>query len=800
MQDLFTKLRSAASRGKLKIHRYLTPSQPRLVKFPTDDDLYSSLVPKGEFLANAVEAWRNSNSTAANAALVEQFRRRREPKFFCDATFTQWAIAQSHSPWREWNQARVDRALREIDGWVNIYSRQCNVGSAERWIALENGPGNDILYPERPHRFDFAPNLALARLAGVESTAALEKILLAWCEASYDRPNTVAYLSSHLCVYRIIALAWCHAFLIAKPPTDPGLEVLLLKILLADLRHVTERIPSTTANNHLLADGFALWFGGTLYPEFGEANSWRETGQSVLLHELERQVYPDGCNFEHSSHYQEHALELVAAYVILSRLNNDDPPPWVVQRLERMLAFQCRLGGPEAVALALGDSTEDPLFPLDSELTWGTGAWRELHASLFSEYTASVDPGSPSRERAYWLLGSQISSGQQILTYPTFDAFPQGGYYVFSDGDERTRLIFRTGPKKDLPHRSGHMQADLLSVYVSVDGQKLVCESGTYTYRSNVRNWPRGTPAWRKHFLESTSSNALEIPSVDALERGSGDFPTGSSKGGIASFIEDVHAVHNPTLAAVEACTVGRNAYNGHRRGVIHVVDQYWLVYDDFSALDLPNDSVLNFQLTPGAEIHQRSPDRVDVQLGEVGLCVLSITGRSSIKVFEGETNPIAGWVSQAYGEIAQAPLLRYGLDPGIDHHCLLMWPDLGLHSDASIQSSFDSNNVLVMQFETANFTDYLALRRGSVSDNAEIEVFGFKSCCRLFWLRTHDGELAEVRFLDLRSLEAPALGLTLRAKELPVSGEVRFESGRIVSAEPLDKDLSITWRQSSEN
>jgi len=131
-------------------------------------------------------------------------------------------------------------------------------------------------------------------------------------------------------------------------------------------------------NNHLLADGFAGWYCGTLYPEFRSAGASASKGRRIFLRELRRQFYADGANFEHSTHYHELGCEMVVAYVLLSRRNDAATDADVMNGLERMLAFQAALNGPEAISLPIGDTTEDPLFPLDAEHGWAGAAMNEL--------------------------------------------------------------------------------------------------------------------------------------------------------------------------------------------------------------------------------------------------------------------------------------------------------------------------------------------------------------------------------------------------------------------------------------
>src|SRR5690606_320400 len=144
-------------------------------------------------------------------------------------------------------------------------------------------------------------------------------------------------------------------------------------------------------NNHLLADGFAGWFCGTLYPELEYAAQCKAIGEPIFLRELQRQFHEDGAGFEHAMHYHELGCEMTVAYVLLEQRNGRQVRLEGTNRLKAMLALQAAVSGPEANPLTMGNSIEDPLFPLDPGHGWAPGAMRELYRSLFD---GGVEPST----------------------------------------------------------------------------------------------------------------------------------------------------------------------------------------------------------------------------------------------------------------------------------------------------------------------------------------------------------------------------------------------------------------------
>src|SRR5699024_7840883 len=116
----------------------------------------------------------------------------------------------------------------------------------------------------------------------------------------------------------------------------------------------------------------------------------------------------------------------------------------------------------KAAPLAIGNGTEDSLFPLDIEERGGGASFRELYRALFDPSLPASPIDNPVIERAFWLLGGELApSSVQSTPNQCFKSYPVGGFFAFSEPDGETKLIFRTGPVADRPIIGGHMHADL---------------------------------------------------------------------------------------------------------------------------------------------------------------------------------------------------------------------------------------------------------------------------------------------------------------------------------------------------
>ena len=145
------------------------------------------------------------------------FRKRSHPKFFAgreEITLAVEKIQKEHPTWRD---RTLERLRTDREEGLGVYARE---GPPMRpgfpWGRLEGGPGRDKLYRKRPHRFAFAPRLALAALYGEPTDGFLHELLTDWMSYASRRDNALAYDSNLAVIQRLLALSWAWAFLSSR--------------------------------------------------------------------------------------------------------------------------------------------------------------------------------------------------------------------------------------------------------------------------------------------------------------------------------------------------------------------------------------------------------------------------------------------------------------------------------------------------------------------------------------------------------------------------------------------------------
>ena len=128
----------------------------------------------------------------------------------------------------------------------------------------------------------------------------------------------------------------------------------ILKSLFAHAEHL--RRYRGYANNWLIVESRVLYVLGVLFPEFKRAPVWREEGERRLADEIERQIFPDGADWEFSPGYHMMACGGFIEPYRLARLNGLRLPASFEERLPRTFDYIAGMSRPDGTLPSVNDS------------------------------------------------------------------------------------------------------------------------------------------------------------------------------------------------------------------------------------------------------------------------------------------------------------------------------------------------------------------------------------------------------------------------------------------------------------
>ena len=709
---------------------------------------------------------RETAGGAADAASLAAafFRTRLAAAGFLSPTEARQAAAAYGRDQASWRRELLAETRRLCSDGLPVYALRAGpLGDGLDWSALPTGPHADRLYRLRPHRFGFLPRLALASCVGAHSLPALHATLAGWIRLVETGGGAEdAYFSNLVIIYRLLALSWAAPFLSAKAEegdeTAARICLQLFGILAADCRRLPPLLGKSAPNNHRLADRFAGWLLAACYPELAPPAEEPAALELAWQAELGRQLQEDGTNFEQSFHYHELGCEMALAYLVISLRRGTPPAGPALSMIVAMLRFQAALADRNGNGFALGDTTDDPLLPLDAGGSWARGAWRILYRALF-------DPGFPptaetaaGAERAYWLLVAL--RGVKLPLLPAVPeplgqlaAFPTGGYVSFREEESDDYLLFRSGPRPGAAVFPGHTMSDLLSIYWNAGGNAVLEPAGTYSYAADGPPGGKGPAAPRAYFRSPAAHNGPVLRGHDPLGPPQGRFRTYDSGARTATSwraLEDV-------LAWAEARLEEPGPLNGWRRGVLRLPGRYALVYDRLPPLPGDADLACHWQFSPEAAVAIRSNRQAVAELKGLSAYLCASQGITAIDCAKGRQAPAAGWLSRLYGQLQAAPQLICRVQPGTSAVAFIIGLSGGEDLPVvEIVTADDEGTVIALHHAGAGaicvFGRFCGRLRGR---DLDLDYDG-----DVLWLAFDGDRCREMRTLGMRRVASDKLGL----------------------------------------
>jgi uncharacterized heparinase superfamily protein len=399
----------------------------------------------------------------------------------------------------------------------------------------------------------------------------------------------------------------------------PRFEARLAASLKAQVAYLRQHL--TREGNHRTLELYALFIAALALPDIDADGRLLQFAIDALDENLVADVLPDGVQRERSTHYHHVVLRSFVGLLVNARRFAISLPSGFEARVERACEFSLHCHRPDGSIPALSDSDSGSYLDL-----------LEAAGDLFQRpdftYVATRGRrGAPPRL--------------------TSASFSDGGYFIQRSGwggegrpitDERY-LIFDCGAIGD----GGHGHYDALNVEIAAEGAPLVIDPGRYTYCDDP-------PHWRRWFKSSAAHNTVTVDGLDQTPYRRGK---PKSEGARARLRQ------RATGAALDLLwgEVESPLYDViHRRRILFVANEYWLIEDELDADDAHRYD-LRFHLTPDQQI---------IALDVTPSGWHARTPRVSL-IFAGDANARVepGWVSAEYGVKRAAPVVTFTRDGG---------------------------------------------------------------------------------------------------------------------------------------
>ncbi len=242
--------------------------------------------------------------------------------------------------------------------------------------------------------------------------------------------------------------------------------------------------------NHYLENAAALAFVGSCFDGF-TAERWLNRGLEVLGSEIPEQILADGMHFELSPMYHSRALYVLA---ILQATRNSRITEVVSEPIQRMTRALIKLCHPDGQIALFNDSAfgiyNFPKQVIEYCFTFGEVSRRS--AGDTETVPMVIDP---------------LNSNLRLHSGGAF-TLPNAGYYGWRD-EGGIYLVVDAGPIGP-DYQPGHAHADIFSYELSLNGFRVIVDSGVHDYEnSELRRYSRSTAAHNTAEINETDQSEV---------------------------------------------------------------------------------------------------------------------------------------------------------------------------------------------------------------------------------------------------------------------------------------------------
>lgn len=426
----------------------------------------------------------------------------------------------------------------------------------------------------------------------------LEALWADWLSAN-PYPGRISFSASWrpLEVSRRLMHVWIGLFFRLDEKLSPATRIAIL-CSLWEHGDKLYRFPSFWGGNHLITEKTALTLLASAFPEFRDAEKWRQKAVHGTIDQFRRQTYPDGAYMELTNHYQRVTLLNAQSFLEILKASGDPETAAEFQPLvESMWNYFIHLMRPDGTGPKnnASDLEWNRAIAIESARGFQRHDW---------EYILSYgEDGIPPSANRIW--------------------FPWSGKLIWRNNWHRDAdwTFFHLGPRG-----TAHDHDDHLHLSIDVGGRPFLTDSGRYTYQpGRWRDFFKGPAAHNVLLLDGRGPRPRPRASRHPLPDPVSDRkPTAVS--GIATFLSNTARGHGPAH---------------HRRHVAYHPSGFWIVVDMLQTVG-PREVAIHWHFHPDVEMEQIKS----------GLSLIASSAPTGVTAFRGQEWPfIAGHYSPQYNE-----------------------------------------------------------------------------------------------------------------------------------------------------
>lgn len=359
------------------------------------------------------------------------------------------------------------------------------------------------------------------------------------------------------------------------------------------------------SGNHLIADAVGLLMLGVFFRQTEKGGEWIAEAKEILEHEIIRQTYPDGVDYEMSIAYHRMVTEMLLTAYIFAEINQVGFSLRFRDRLLRMVEFILFYTRPNNLAPLIGDSDDGRLFWFNPDEDFNDHTSILSLAAAFFERRDFKREGDRFSEQALWLVGTNGWEVFQRLR-PRDESIRSRFFPDSQIAIMRTPTMHCIVDCGELGKEGwgGHGHNDTLGFELYANGVTFISDSGTLCYTAN--------PALRNEMRSTKAHNTVMVDGVEIADF-TGDFRIDADHTHPKVLQWDTSSIEDVLVAEHYAYRTRLEQPLTHNRMFVFEKRYQRLTVIDRLSGSGTHTAEICFHLCPNAEVIKSSYNRIHV-------------------------------------------------------------------------------------------------------------------------------------------------------------------------------------------
>jgi hypothetical protein len=387
--------------------------------------------------------------------------------------------------------------------------------------------GSDVKVPYELSRLQFLPILGKAHVLTSENRyrEVAKDLLSFWMQ---ENPFGVGVNWSLAMEVALRGISICFLLNLLSPfrPAEESWLAAVTHSLWQHLVYVEAHIEFShlISSNHYLGNILGLYCLSS-FLESPDMAKKRQLYRRQIEAESLRQVYEDGGDYESSTGYHVLVTQMFTSALLVMRATNMTPRASFVEKMRGMFRLLNSLASPSGQLPQVGDCDDGRieilLDDIQQMLRLPVHERNSLCVSnLLGLGKCLLGEGCGATEDAKWFGFTENESKSNIsgdVPPERVAVFPQSGIAVAKAG---VAEIFFFALPNGIGGKGSHTHNDKLSVVLRLDGEEVLCDSGTGTYTRDIarRNRFRATAAHNTVVVDKQEQNTIEFASSSLFQ------------------------------------------------------------------------------------------------------------------------------------------------------------------------------------------------------------------------------------------------------------------------------------------